>query len=346
MTDNEQASGRNMKDEVLRPIKRYFVLTGQGWSFEDEVEEVPGNSSKAKRILYRVPQVVIACFVAWYLVYTLGIFGSKKLPYVLSHRFFYYPVTTADNCMWEFRWLITCWLGILLTKSIWLETFEKHMKDIDLGENRWKKVKFFSRTLGFALIAMWLATVLQSLIEIDFKVSRLNALAIALDVLFSFVDRILAFPLFFLCCVTMYVLCCMVEKYRDDIEKWGKDESEATTSEASGDGTSEDQTNGDEGKSPDKDTSKDKTSNEALEDEKARGHDESKNCGENSARKRFRKIKAAIRNAGLSFESYLIVHFLLLLCTFFLGVCACFEQMEVRIAKGSENYTVQLFQVG
>jgi hypothetical protein len=292
MTDNEQASGRNMKDEVLRPIKRYFVLTGQGWSFEDEVEEVPGNSSKAKRILYRVPQVVIACFVAWYFVYTLGIFGSNKLPYFLSYRFFNYPVTTADNCMWEFRWLVTCWLGILLTRRIWLETFEKHMKDIDLGENRWKKVKFFSRTLGFALIAMWLATVLQSLIEIDFKVSRLNALAIALDVLFSFVDRILAFPLFFLCCVTMYVLCCMVEEYRDDIEKWGKDESE------------------------------------------------------NSARERFRKIKAAIRTAGLSFEFYLMVHFVLLLCTFFLGVCACFEQMEVRIAKGSENYTVQLFQVG
>jgi hypothetical protein len=292
MTDNEQASGRNMKDEVLRPIKRYFVLTGQGWSFEDEVEEVPGNSSKAKRILYRVPQVVIACFVAWYFVYTLCIFGSNKLPYFLSYRFFNYPVTTADNCMWEFRWLVTCWLGILLTRRIWLETFEKHMKDIDLGENRWKKVKFFSRTLGFALIAMWLATVLQSLIEIDFKVSRLNALAIALDVLFSFVDRILAFPLFFLCCVTMYVLCCMVEEYRDDIEKWGKDESE------------------------------------------------------NSARERFRKIKAAIRTAGLSFEFYLMVHFVLLLCTFFLGVCACFEQMEVRIAKGSENYTVQLFQVG
>ena len=292
MTDNEQASGRNMKDEVLRPIKRYFVLTGQGWSFEDEVEEVPGNSSKAKRILYRVPQVVIACFVAWYFVYTLCIFGSNKLPYFLSYRFFNYPVTTADNCMWEFRWLVTCWLGILLTRRIWLETFEKHMKDIDLGENRWKKVKFFSRTLGFALIAMWLATVLQSLIEIDFKVSRLNALAIALDVLFSFADRILAFPLFFLCCVTMYVLCCMVEEYRDDIEKWGKDESE------------------------------------------------------NSARERFRKIKAAIRTAGLSFEFYLMVHFVLLLCTFFLGVCACFEQMEVRIAKGSENYTVQLFQVG
>ena len=292
MTDNDQASGNKMKDEVLRPIKRYFVLTGQGYSFEDEVEEVPGNSSKAKRILYRVPQIVIACFVAWYFVYTLGIFGSNKLPYFLSYRFFNYPVTTADNCMWEFRWLITCWLGILLTKSIWLETFEKHMKDIDLGENRWKKVKFFSRTLGFALIAMWLATVLQSLIEIDFKVSRLNALAIALDVLFSFVDRILAFPLFFLCCVTMYVLCCMVEEYRDDIEKWGKDESE------------------------------------------------------NSARERFRKIKAAIRTAGLSFEFYLMVHFLLLLCTFFLGVCACFEQMEVRIEKGSENYTVQLFQVG
>ena len=330
--------------------------------------------------------------------------------------------------MWEFRWLVTGLLGILCAGRIWSAMFEEKtdsgtykMKYINLGENGWKNVKYFSWALGFALFFMWTMTVIQSLIEINFQITGVNtALAIFMDAMLSLIDRILAFPLFFLFCVTMYILCCMVDKYRNDIEKWGKDDEKKSvstgeaTDESTSEGTNQATTKGINqapnevinqapnevinqapnevinqapnevinqapnevinqapnevinqapnevinqapnevinqapneviNQAPNEviNQAPNEVINQAPNEDEASG---SKNYGENSARKRFREIKVAIRIAGLSFESYLMVHFLLLVCTFFLGVCACFEQMEVRIG---ENYTTPFpFQVG
>ena len=291
---------RVLREKVYRPMKRYLALTCQCWSIDE-------NTSRVKLILYRVLKFVIACTASLYFVYTFRIFGSNKKPYDLEYQLIYYPITTVENAMWEFRWLVTCLLGILRTRKAWREMFEGGLKKIKLGEDRWKKVKCFSRCLAFALLFMWALNVFEVFVEIKFSgLSRANmALAIFVDSFMALLDRILAFPLFFLFCVTMYILCCMVEEYRHDIGTWGKGEEKSESSSEDADSPVND---------------------------------------ENTARARFREIKDAIRNTGLIFEPYLMVHFLLLVCTFFLGVCACFEQMEVKIA---ENYTMPLpFQVG
>ena len=307
--DNGMPGLQSKRAEVYRRMKRYLALTCQCWSIDKD-------TSKAKRILYHFLQSILALFAFFYFVYTFGFFGSSKKPYNIGYCFFYYPITVVEGAMWEFRWLVTCWLGLWCTRKVWRNTFEGKLKNIILGKNRWKKVKSFSwRLLGLALPGMLILNVLEDLITINFRISQLNlGLAILVDAFMNILDRILAFPLFFLFCVTMYTLCCMVEEYRHDIEigTWGTN-NEPGSSESSGEFG-----DGDE--------------REGIE-----------NIDANSARERFRKIKDAIRITGLSFELYLTIHFLFLVCTFFLGVCACFEQMEVRV---DENYTMPLpFQV-
>ena len=237
-----------------------------------------------------------------------------------------------------------------------------------LGENRLKKVKTFSWRLGAALILMVFIQEFGIFLELDFKITGSLALAISLDALFMLLDRTLAFPLFFLLCITMYILCGIVEEYGEKIKQFPGNYKEAEKKEKTDD-------KGENAALDDKKSMKDKAGEENLavhtgtdndqdenkdkhakdEDEGGKSeiadatkkhdpqeqvqHNESESGGENLAREEFRKIKGAIRNAGEWFELYLMFHFLLLLCTFFLGVFACFEQIEVRI---SENYTMAL----
>ena len=342
--DEEMSRSDVLKPDVYRHMKVYFTLTCQS---------IDENTSKAKRIRYHFLRFMIFCFASFYFVYTLGLFGSNRKPYNLGYSFLYYPITVVERAMWELRWLVTCVLGLCLTRQVWVETFEGKLKDIKLDENRWKKVNNRSWGLGFALLFMWIVNVLGNFITINFRISQLNlGLAILVDSLMSLLDRILAFPLFFLFCVTLYTLCCMVDQYRQDIETWGTSK-EPESSESSGEsGTkktdkavmtdreamTEKATMTDQEGMPGKAIMTDKapmTDKATMIDQAAKD--------ENSARESFRKIKDAIRITGHKFELYLTIHFLFLVCTFFLGVCACFEQMEVKVA---ENNTMPLpFQI-
>ena len=371
----------NVRDKVLRRMKIYFMVTGQ-------YIEIAANSPttiNTKRILYGLLQLTIACLAALYVVYTVGTFANSQEMYHIENYFFHYPITAVDNIIWEVRWLLTCWIGICSTKGIWEEMFsKKNIKNLHLGEDRWKKVERLFCLLAGALILMCVIAEVAYAGEINFEITRTNVLPVVFDALFMLVVRVLAFPLFFLFCMTMYILCCEIDKYRHDIVEW-KNDSEAGTSQSTAgneanqspdivewenDGepeTSQSTAGNEANQSPTNDglgnasssketinnTSKDNATGdlEAVEsknivpnenDEAAK--QQVKDNSMNEARERFKKIKAAIRNAGLRFECYLTVHFLLLVCTFFLGVCSCFEQMEVRIG---ENSTMTLpFQVG
>ena len=298
----------NFKDKVFKPLKGYFMVTGQYRS--------PENDTRAKRILYALWQLLIFCLAATYFLYTLAIWGGpeQKKVYDIAHYFYFFPLTVIEWTMWEFRWWLTCILGIVFSRSIWMELCDK---SIHLRDDGWKKVKLFSIALFAALALMWSLSVLGSLSEIDFQITQKNALTVFLDALFMLIDRLIAFPLFFLFCFTMYILCCMVEQYRDDIEKWP-----TTTSEREDDQVhSTDSAGQDFAENSSSEKYKENSTSEEFE--------------ENPARERFREIKEAIRRAGLSFEFYIMAHFLLLMCTVFLGVCACFEQMEVQTADNS-----------
>ena len=325
LTNNEPNGERevNINDGILKPMKKYFAWTGQSCSFP--------NSSQ-KRILYTLFQFVIASLAASCFLYTSCLFPTSKTLYHISRYFIYYPITTIDQAAWNLRWLLTCWLGIWLTsRGIWQNIFNKSMT---LGENRLKKVKTFSWRLGAALILMVFIQEFGIFLELDFKITGSLALAISLDALFMLLDRTLAFPLFFLLCITMYILCGIVEEYGEKIKQFPAQFVHAGTDNDQDENKDKHAKDEDEGgKSEFADAPKKHDPQEQVQ------HNESESGGENLAREEFRKIKGAIRNAGEWFELYLMFHFLLLLCTFFLGVFACFEQIEVRI---SENYTMAL----
>lgn len=337
--ERESTDGETkIKDGILKPMEKYFVWTGQS-SFP---------KSLPKRILYTLLQFVIASFVLLSFAYTSCFFPTKKTLYDISYYIIYYPITTLDQAVWDLRWLLTSWLGIWLTRAgIWQKIFDESMI---LKENRLKEVKTFSWRLVAALILMVFIQEFGICVEVDFEMTPSLWLGISLDLLFMLLDRLLAFPLFFLLCVTMYILCCMVEEYGEEIKHWPrkeKDEKKKTTDAKSEDAALDGQVSGQDGNKDGDAKDGDEVNKSEIVNEKEpdpqeqRQHieSESESEGVNSAREEFRKIKGAIRDAGQWFELYLILHFLLLLCTFFLGVCACFEQMEVRISK---NYTIAL----
>ena len=335
--DKGKASERKakIKDEILQPMKKYFALAGQSCSF-------PKGSRKRK--LYTLFQFVIASLAASCFVYTLCLFPTNKTLYDISKYIIYYPIATIDQAVWNLRWLLTCWLGIWLTRAdIWQEIFDE---SITLEEDRLKKVKTFSWCLGATLILMVIIQEFGIFLELDFKITGSLALAISLDALFMLLGRMLAFPLFFLLCITMYILCAMVEKYGEHIEHWSGNDKKAEkkqTNDAKEEDAAPDVHIDTESKDEDAEGKGSKSGivneGEKHDLQEQAQHNESESRLENLAREEFRKIKGAIRNAGQWFELYLMFHFLLLLCTFFLGVFACFEQIEVRI---SENYTMAL----
>lgn len=314
---NDKQRGTNStRDGVLKSMKTYLMLTGQHLSFNNSEN---ASESTKRRVLYGVFKFVVAAYAGFYLAYTQYVFNSS---FNFGYYFIYYPITVVENAMWEVRWLVTCCLGILLSRGIWLQTFENSIKHVHLDEKGWRKVRCFSWFLGGALISMWLASEFQILMEIDFRLTRFSVLWFCLDAFLSLVDRVLAFPLFYLFCVTVWLLCLMLESFRQDIVKWEEPKSKKRTVSDPGPSTEAYHSK------KNVDISKDNHSNKDSCDSR-----------ENSARQRFRELKAAIRTTGLSFELYLMFHFLFLICTFFLGVCASFEQMEVEIA---ENYSIPL----
>ena len=374
--EEEARTDMKVKDEILKPLNKYLVWTGQCFPFPEGAEDdaTSRRRVKQKQILHSFLQVAVALLSVTCFVYTLCLFPSPKKLYDISYYFFYYPITTMDQALWEFRWLLTCWLGIGLSRAgIWQELFDESMT---LRESRMKKVKVRSWLLGAALILMLIIQEIGIFWQMDFELTKSLWLGIFLDAVFMLLDRTLAFPLFLLLCVTMYILCYMVEEYVELIQNWplrnkddqGKvDRAAQTKPESVQDGKPAlDQAVQTKAESvQDGKPAVDRagqTKAESVQDgkpavdragqTKAESGQDGKTAvdravqrkaesveDENSARERFRIVKRAIRNAGQWFELYLMFHFLFLLGTFFLGVCACFEQMEVRI---SENYTMAI----
>ena len=338
--EGEARKDIKVKDEILKPLNKYLAWTGQCFPFQEgaEGDATSRRRVRQKKILYSFLQVVVAILSLTCFVYTLCLFPSPKKLYDISYYFFYYPITTMDQALWELRWLLTCWLGIRLSRGgIWQELFDESMT---LRKSRMEKVKVRSWLLGAALILMLIIQEIFLFWQMDFELTSSLWLAIFLDVVFMLLNRTLAFPLFLLLCVTMYILCYMVEEYVELIQNWplrNKDDqgkvgrAAQTKPESVQDGK------------PALDQAV-QTKAESVQDGKPAldrsGQTKAESIeDENSARERFRIIKRAIRNAGQWFELYLMFHFLFLLGTFFLGVCACFEEMEVRI---SENYTMAI----
>ena len=338
-----------IKEKLLRRIRIYFCFSGQYWSFK-------GTAENAKRILSGLLQAMIVIFASLYFFYSFAIFGFNMKLDRLSLCFFYYPVSFIENAMWEFRWLATCLMGIVYTPGIWKELFEKDEEDEGISLNndiniKWMKIRCFSRNLLALFFVMWLLSEFSILLEISSNFSETitgsEAWRFGLDAIAWLVDRLVAFPLFFLFCTTLYILCCMVEDYRDGIKKWKWSEGEAPVAGEGGEPPvagegGEPPVAGEGGEAP--------VAGEGNVAPVAGGGEAwvkaQKEESENSAREKFRRIKEAIRIAGLKFESFLTVHFVLLVCTLFLGICSCFEEFEKKIPMGNSTRTVLLpFQV-
>ncbi|XP_028393442.1 uncharacterized protein LOC114517816 [Dendronephthya gigantea] len=301
------------EDKLLKRIRNYCWLTGQYWSAFGET----APNTKPKRFLYGLWKVMMGIFALIYFAYMSANVGSSINLDQLSVFFFYYPVSTIESIVWEFRWLVTCLMGILVTPSIWKELFDNNKGKLHNAINiKWIKNSWLSWILPCdrVVLVMWLLSEIAILREISSNfgdsITPSKALRFSIDAILTLVDRIIALPLFFLLCITIYTLGCMVEEYCNKIIEWEIKKCDgASTSKG------------------------EETSNAQKE-------------SENSAREEFRKIKVAIRTAGLKFELFLTVHFVLLVCTFFLGICSCFEESEVKIPMSNSTRTVLLpFQI-
>ena len=259
------------EEKVRRHVRFYLGLTGQWF---------PHKLTWKVKILYAVLQFFVLAGITTYFVYALGVWGTRRNK--VTEDFVNYPITVIERTMWEFRWLVTGYLGITVCNNVLGEFFEN--EHVSLTDARWKNVKHVLWGLETLLVLISIVSNICNLCEIDFHVTSNNAPGILLDATFIFLNRLFTFPLFLAFCLVAYILGSMAKQYCKDIKQWPAGEND-----------------------------------------------------ENDARERFRKIKKCIRSAGLSFQLYLSIHFLLLFCTFFLGVCSCFEQMEVRI---SENITM------
>lgn len=266
-------------------LNKYLTITGQRF---------PYKSSTKKKLLYVFWQFFVCCCVGAYFVFkAFGLYLLTNTRYTAAELLAYYPVTTIEQAAWEFRWLITCYIGIIFYNNIALSNWNyldgedsvfenKPEENVLLPDDRWKEVKQMLIGLGIALLLLCLLSVICDLAETDFNLPHDDVLWFTLHAIAKIIDRLFAFPFFLLLCLVVYILGSMVESYGMEIESYREDNL-------------------------------------------------------NGARKRFKEIKQHIRTASLSFQLYWSVHLLLLLCTFFLGVCSCFEQMEVRISK---NFTL------
>ena len=209
---NQEGSERIVKKDPLLQLKIYMMFTGQFWPLTDHHRRL-----YTKGLVSFLIKAVVMIYTFLYFIYALHMFHCRH-PLCLKDiniDFYMYPLTTIDVGIWELRWLVTCWLGIIFTSSIWSKLFEEG--NVVLKEKDCSRVRWFVRILGFLIIGMCILNAITSLVEKDFQITQDIAVAIFVDCLLWLFDRFLASPIFFLLYTTMYILCCMVEEFKTDI---------------------------------------------------------------------------------------------------------------------------------
>ena len=207
-------------------LNKYLTITGQRF---------PYKSSTKKKLLYVFWQFFVCCCVGAYFVFkAFGLYLLTNTRYTAAELLAYYPVTTIEQAAWEFRWLITCYIGIIFYNNIALSNWNyldgedsvfenKPEENVLLPDDRWKEVKQMLIGLGIALLLLCLLSVICDLAETDFNLPHDDVLWFTLHAIAKIIDRLFAFPFFLLLCLVVYILGSMVESYGMEIESYRED---------------------------------------------------------------------------------------------------------------------------